>query len=292
MAAKLNLHPKEKWYASEIFGNPPFMLAGAFEEYHYYMDMHMHDFFEICLALGGNSVHHTDKGAVEASKGSLFIIPPGILHGFEKCQNNDAHVINLFFHRSFFVRYRTDLSSVKSYPALFTSNSTVDMFLSEEDFNFLSPIALFLAKNNTYRTQPGVFLNSLGLMFITALCNLYSKKHEIGSVNIKDSVVMNCIEYMNDNISENITAEQLCNMAFCSGATLRRDFEALLGMSPLQYLQQLRLQKAIELLQCTDMALCDVAQQCGYYDSAHFSKKFRSHMGLSPKEYRKKYGAT
>ena len=75
---------KEKWYSDDTFGNPPYMLSGAYEEKNYHIGMHMHDFYEICIVLDGNSAHHTDNGITQASKGSIFIIPPGILHGFEK----------------------------------------------------------------------------------------------------------------------------------------------------------------------------------------------------------------
>lgn len=290
MSKKLKTEIKTKWYSSEVFGDPPYMLAGAFEEHSYYMGMHMHDFYEICLVLDGTSVHHTENGVTDATSGSIFIIPPGILHGFEQCPSNDAHVVNLFFHRSFFLRYSADLTPITSYPALFTSSSTVEITVPSNQLERLANIAIELAARNTLRDVNCQYLNSLGLCFISVLCHLYAiHKIDRGSMSINPSVIQ-CIDYMRKNISENISAEQLNRIAFCSGSTLRRSFESIVGMSPMQYLGQLRIQKAIELLQSTDIPLCDIAQQCGYYDSAHFCKKFRADMGISPKDYRKKYG--
>jgi len=289
--SKLEMSPKPKWYSADTFDEPPYMLSGAFEERNYHMGMHMHDFYEICLVLDGFTVHHTENGTADADAGMIFIIPPGILHGFEKCAENNAHVVNLFFHRSFFLRYSTDLTAMASYPALFTSNCTVELRASGDSLAKLSTAALELAKRNVARDVNATYLNSLGLSFMALLCHLHQlEKMDKGQA--KNPAVMECIDYMRKNISENISAEQLNRIAFCSGSTLRRSFESIVGISPMQYLGQLRIQKAIELLQSTAIPLCDVAQQCGYYDSAHFCKKFRASMGISPKDYRKKYGIT
>jgi len=83
--SKLEMSPKPKWYSADTFDEPPYMLSGAFEERNYHMGMHMHDFYEICLVLDGFTVHHTENGTADADAGMIFIIPPGILHGFEKC---------------------------------------------------------------------------------------------------------------------------------------------------------------------------------------------------------------
>ena len=100
---KLGICVHERGCGEDFFGKPPCMVAGGYEEISYYMDMHMHDFVEICIVLEGSCFHHIDSRREQAQRGSVFIVPPGVLHGFEAGEHNDAHVLNLIFHRSFFM---------------------------------------------------------------------------------------------------------------------------------------------------------------------------------------------
>ena len=70
---------------------------------------------------------------------------------------------------------------------------------------------------------------------------------------------------------------------------LRRCFEYDIGKSPLEYLTELRINKAKELLLQSDFeSVANVALRCGFYDSLYFSTCFKKHTHLSPMAYRKK----
>ncbi|MEP3932587.1 helix-turn-helix transcriptional regulator, partial [Rhodopirellula bahusiensis] len=56
---------------------------------------------------------------------------------------------------------------------------------------------------------------------------------------------------------------------------------------PIKYLIQVRIQEASRLLRSTDRSITDIAFDVGFSDSNYFSRQFRTHLGLSPREYRK-----
>jgi AraC-like DNA-binding protein len=59
----------------------------------------------------------------------------------------------------------------------------------------------------------------------------------------------------------------------------------------MEYYNQLKIQRACSFLQfSTDMKIKEIAFRLGYFDPFHFSRAFRREMGITPKEYRKKYG--
>lgn len=70
-------------------------------------------------------------------------------------------------------------------------------------------------------------------------------------------------------------------------AVFARQFRALTGQSPHEWLVRERLALARELLRVDDASLTEVAQACGFADSAHFSKTFRRHHEVSPSEWRR-----
>ena len=63
-------------------------------------------------------------------------------------------------------------------------------------------------------------------------------------------------------------------------------FKELLGQTPLDYVTEWRMQKALPLLQQGDKKLVEVAQSVGYESDAAFSKAFKRVLGVPPREYR------
>ena len=58
------------------------------------------------------------------------------------------------------------------------------------------------------------------------------------------------------------------------------------GVGAMEYIAQLRLKLARELLRDTDKSVADIAFECGYHNLSNFNRQFRSAGGCSPKEYR------
>ena len=66
----------------------------------------------------------------------------------------------------------------------------------------------------------------------------------------------------------------------------RRVFESLFGVLPKLYIDKLRLNKAAELLAETSMSVAEISEMMGYQDPFHFSRRFKSVIGFSPRQYR------
>ncbi|MDD6203520.1 MAG: AraC family transcriptional regulator [Firmicutes bacterium] len=294
---KLGICVHEKCYSEDFFGKPPYMLAGGYEEISYYMDMHMHDFVEICIVLEGSCFHHIDSRREQAQRGSVFIVPPGVLHGFEAGEHNDAHVLNLIFHRSFFMQYSAHLNAMTAYPALFMAGgigNRMSLCLKENALSELLPCCKALCDGNrsTHR-KSGAMLNALGLLVISELCEIYSRDYMPCGLQTAagSAAVLQCVQYMNEHLGDSLSLEALGAAVYISPSALCRSFESVVGMPPMQYLHQLRLQKARELLQSTALPLSEISQLCGFYDASHFCRRFKAQNGIPPREYRKRYGS-
>lgn len=70
-------------------------------------------------------------------------------------------------------------------------------------------------------------------------------------------------------------------------AGFARQFRVLTGQSPHQWLMRQRLNRACDWLQAGNASLTQIAQACGFADSAHFSRSFRQRHGVSPSEWRR-----
>ena len=97
------------------------------------------------------------------------------------------------------------------------------------------------------------------------------------------------VEYIRLNYAEELPLKTLAAMAGVSVSQLERRFAKLLNLSVGDYIQNLRLTAARELLETTDRTITDIGQSVGFYDHSHFSRIFRRWMGVAPDAYRRSH---
>lgn len=88
------------------------------------------------------------------------------------------------------------------------------------------------------------------------------------------------------NLADPPGVEKLAAAVGVSRRQLERIFRAKLGMSPWQYLLQRRLRQGHWLLTQTDRTVTDIAQECGFADASHFSRRMRKTFGATPRVLR------
>ena len=66
---------------------------------------------------------------------------------------------------------------------------------------------------------------------------------------------------------------------------IQRCFRKMFGMSPREYLLEIRMRAAIRLMQMKSCRIKELASLCGFQDVHHFSKTFRRYYGVSPSDY-------
>ena len=93
---------------------------------------------------------------------------------------------------------------------------------------------------------------------------------------------------LEENFDKNITIPQLARQVGINEAKLKEGFRELYNQSIHNYLQQLRLEKAKQLLLTTNMSVSDITYEIGYSHVTHFTTLFKKEIGLTPTEWRKK----
>ena len=94
------------------------------------------------------------------------------------------------------------------------------------------------------------------------------------------------LQYIQENYQQNITAEELAEVAAMSVAHFSRLFKKVTAQSPIAFVMAYRIEQAKKKLSNRDMPLIDVALECGFADQSHFNRVFKKHEGVTPKGYR------
>jgi len=95
--------------------------------------------------------------------------------------------------------------------------------------------------------------------------------------------------YINDHMKEDITLAGLAETFHFSPQYLAKKFKEEYDTTIMNYLTQLRMDKAGSLLAHTELPIQEIASESGFEELNYFSKVFKKYTGLSPTSYRKKY---
>ena len=138
-----------------------------------------------------------------------------------------------------------------------------------------------------YSTTKMPLRNSQGEIVGTAGFN-----HKLSSGQVSQAIygeMGHIIGFIKENIQKSITVGELAEKACLSVSALERQFKKRFKMPPLRYVKRLRLNMACELLMTTDDSISNIALNCGFCDHSYMTKHFTQTMGMSPRQYRKKY---
>lgn len=101
----------------------------------------------------------------------------------------------------------------------------------------------------------------------------------------------NVIDHIHHHYAEQVKSEALAKIARVSETHLKRIFNRLFGMPPIEYVILTRINAARDLLETTDRTVGDIAQAVGFYDHSHFIRHFKRLRGCTPNQYRQYYAA-
>ncbi|MBF7024896.1 helix-turn-helix domain-containing protein [Staphylococcus kloosii] len=97
------------------------------------------------------------------------------------------------------------------------------------------------------------------------------------------------VQYIELNLMNELNLGQLAAYVNLAPAYLSRVFNQEVGMSLAQYITEMRMSKASELLMRTSLTVQTISEQIGFKQISYFSKKFKQHFDMTPIQYRNKY---
>ncbi|HYJ41344.1 MAG TPA: helix-turn-helix domain-containing protein [Steroidobacteraceae bacterium] len=106
-----------------------------------------------------------------------------------------------------------------------------------------------------------------------------------------DSVIARCQEWIAGNYAAAGPVAQMTRLSGLAERSFTRRFREATGMAPLEYVHTLRLEEAKQMLETCEQPVEGIANEVGYEDAAFFSRLFRRKVGLTPVQYRRRFGS-
>ena len=142
--------------------------------------------------------------------------------------------------------------------------------------------AVSIKKSHLLDDAPGPYQ-----LIVANLCIQYEQLGSIDSTQLLQ--LANCLHFMDSHLDAPLHLADLARAAGMSERSLSRSFHSALGQSPIEYLLNVRLQRAEELLLAGPTPISQIAFEVGFGDANYFTRQFRKRRGLSPRQFRKQY---
>ena len=104
--------------------------------------------------------------------------------------------------------------------------------------------------------------------------------------NQKRDMIYDALMYIEEHLDEKIDFSSLAEKSFMSPSYFRSIFKDVTGLTPVEYLNRMKIVKSLEYLELDKSTIADAAAKVGIFDSNYFSRMFKKVMGYSPKYFK------
>lgn len=231
--------------------------------------MHWHEKIEIQYIIEGTNIACCQNDIIEATEDSFYTINSSEIH--QSIGGVRRHAI------------------IQFSPSLFKKNNIIikrlvrDQYLSEIMHKMIDEYY-----NNDEFSQH-IIQGYAHLLIMHMYRNHSYKNIDYNHYAQNQAILKEPIKYIQDHYTQNITLQELATMANVSKYYFCNIFKEFTGQTFKDYLNHLRINKAIELLSTTDIPVTEIAFLCGFNDSNYFSRKFHQITGKTPLKTREDF---
>jgi len=251
-------------YARDHFG----IIIPIYEEYAGQMKSHCHPAYEIVIDFGRDSDKPMHYWAT--------ITSPEVIH---KTDFN-MHCYRIFIEKEYFEsRY---LMYAQAVPVF---EGKAFEFCSD----ILKALNTFVFEYSKSMMNSDVTLDSQTEIITHWLIrSIFGETLDMRAVS-SDYSLARAQHYIEQHYMENITVEKLAGLGYMSKTTFNRRFKKELGITPIEYLIEVRIKMAKLMLKRKENPVTDIAMRSGFGSSAHFSSCLQKNVGLTPTAYRDRH---
>lgn len=222
------------------------------------------DHYLLHAVLRGHGIFETDDKSYRLGPGDGFLIVPDVVTVYSADTDDPWHYgwIGLSGKDVYEVLRRCELSR------------------EQPIFHFSNPYRMHDILSKLYQQPTAETLNPFGE--IALIYQFFGEMHISAQMSLPEKPTQRAVEYIERNYSYGITVQDIAHHAGLSRSQLFRQFERYEGKSPKEYLQEVRLLRAANLLREGIFTVTEVMYSSGFTDLPNFSRQFRKRFGLSP----------
>ena len=288
------MHKGRKIGQEYVFGKNGFPMDVSTWEQHGDYPRHTHDFSEIAIILQGTGTMEIDDQSFPFHSGDVFVLHGNRPHAY--VDTHDLTLINITYLPQMVALDRFDSGILPGYQALFVIEPALrhknpykrHLTLTTDQMIQIKALTDIM-EQELHAKRPGFQLMAVGhfMILITFLSRFYTETEAPDAQKLLQ--LANALSHLEQHYAEDIDVEDLIRISHMSRRSFFRAFSEITHQTPLAYLLNLRVMKAVELLETTNKNITEIAFDCGFQDSNYFSRQFKKVVDFTPSEFQKKF---
>lgn len=250
--------------------------------------------FHNCLEIG---VCHSESGYMEFNgkerlffkEGDITCIPRNIPHTTYSTPNTQSHWSYIFLNPQ--ELFKNLVPQIRGFDLSLSAYKEYKHILNREEYPGIYDLTM-TAIREIEMQHPQYQASAMGL-----LLSLCIKLDRIQSESGLETTLTNMppenamvlspvLDYIEDHYSEQFDIDYLADICCLSPTHFRRIFHSIIGTSPLDFLNNIRITHACNLLRSTEHSILDISEMVGFRSVSSFNRHFMTSMQTTPREYR------
>lgn len=251
---------------------------------------HWHEQLEFGMVRSGSGYLMANVERIPLKKGEAFLLNREVLHSAKADEGSDMIICSAVFSPEIIAAPGSIL--MKRYVEPFLQNENLAWIKLNKSIKWNSEIMDIFENiwKKAEREEFGFELHIRNMLSEIILKILENSSREVVGINEKklrnEHRMKKMLDYVMSHFSEEITMDQLAESAAISKSECMRCFNECVGMPPMKYIKQLRIDTAAVMLRQGNLPVSEIAARCGFQDMSYFSKTFKTIRKRTPTEYR------
>lgn len=250
-------------------------------------NFHFHNLLEIGICHYGDGDLTIEDDMYRFGAGMISCIPPNFLHVTKSDEDVKAFWEYLYINPEDILKQCG--KSVQEIRNILDSINQRAFFIKMEENPMFATLVRSIFEKMQQKGE--YYQECVGGMVYALLFEIARFNGKIASqISGKNSSLQlqNAIAYVEKNYSNNFKIVDLANECHMSETHFRRIFQEKMNMTPIEYVNFVRVRKACELIDKTDISMEDVAEKVGFATPSTFNRNFRRIIGTSPYQWKKR----
>lgn len=250
---------------------------------------HWHEEAELTLITKGSCIYQIDLVEYEVNEGDLLFIPPLLLHSIRLNETDDFCSETYVFHVNFLGGNATDICSTRYLTPMINHELTLPYHISSTHPAHHSLHECFIKIASLYTEQTFGYEIALKSVLLQALFLLlqYSTT-ESATISASSDKLKNVLDYIDLHYAEPLTISELAELCYFSEYHFMRFFKKHMNMTCIQYINNVRLEKAVELFEHGETSILEVSLSVGFHNLSYFHRAFKSKYHMTPLSFIKR----
>lgn len=245
---------------------------------------HNHEHYEILYVYDSERILIAEKNKYILNKNTIALIPPYTIHrtiASPTASNENCKRYLINFTKDFVSK----LSNAMEIDVLSVfQQNTIAVNVSDKEAEF---VKYTITKMFEYNNPNNSLDEQMFRMLLCSMLTLFARNVTQKTNNDEKICIDKIIDYITENFDKDITLDILAKNVFVNKYEISRTFRKNTGITFVEYLSRIRIEKAKKLLSDTSLSVTEISYMVGLNGPSNFARVFRKLVGISPVEYRK-----